>query len=147
MKIDTILCPMDFSPSCESINEYASLLAKATSATIHYLHVRLPQVPYGSYEYVDPVHDEQQDLERLRKITPSQPDVSCKHAIEFGSPQIKILEYADQHQIDLIVMGTHGRSGLKRALLGSVAESVVRKSRCPVLALKSDSMIAASAAA
>ncbi len=54
-----------------------------------------------------------------------------------GAPADEILEYASQRDIDLIVMGTHGREGIARALLGSVAETVVRKASCPVLTVHS----------
>jgi hypothetical protein len=56
-------------------------------------------------------------------------------AIEWGQPAIEIVRYAREHAIDLIAMGTHGRGGLKRLLLGSVAESVVRGAPCPALTI------------
>ena len=58
-----------------------------------------------------------------------QPD--C--AMRIGMPADEIVQYADEHAIDLIVMGTHGREGVMRVVLGSVAETVVRRARCPVL--------------
>jgi nucleotide-binding universal stress UspA family protein len=55
---------------------------------------------------------------------------------EWGTPFVEIVRYAKEHDIDLIVLGTHGRTGLKHVLLGSVAENVVRKASCPVLTVR-----------
>ena len=137
MNIKKILCPIDFSDFNESANAYASVLAKSTSAEIVYLHVSLPDVPFGSYAYVDPEQEEKQNLKQLKTIRPTVDGVRASHVLECGSPNDRIVEYANENDVDLIVMGTHGRTGLGRLLMGSVAEAVVRKAECPVLALKS----------
>lgn len=137
MNIKKILCPIDFSDFNESANAYASVLAKSTGAEIVYLHVSLPDVPFGSYAYVDPEQEEKQVLKQLETIRPTVDGIRASHVVECGPPKDRIVEYANENEIDLIVMGTHGRSGLGRLLMGSVAEAVVRKAECPVLALKS----------
>jgi nucleotide-binding universal stress UspA family protein len=62
--------------------------------------------------------------------------VVCKHRFFRGSPVVEILKFAQQAEIDLIVMGSHGRTGIFRLLMGSVAEAVMRKAPCPVLVVK-----------
>jgi universal stress protein A len=137
MVIKKILCPIDFSDYNKSANAYASMLAKSMGAEMVYLHVCLPDVPFGSYAYVDPEQEEKLDLKQLKTIQPTVEGVKVSHVVEYGLPTDRIVEYANANDIDLIVMGTHGRTGLGRLLMGSVAEAVVRKAECPVLALKS----------
>ena len=76
------------------------------------------------------------DLARLKKIQPTEEGVAASWEIDFGPPAKRIVEFANSNDVDLIVIGTHGRSGLGRVLMGSVAEAVVRKAKCPVLAIK-----------
>ncbi len=139
MDIKRILCPIDFSDFNQAANEYASVLAKSTGASIVYLHVSLPDVSYGTYMYVDMEQQEAEDKKRLEEIKPSIEGIEASYVVEFGSPTDRIVEYAAENDIDLVVMGTHGRTGLRRVIMGSVAEAVVRKAECPVLALKSGS--------
>lgn len=136
MNIKHILCPIDFSDTNQSLNQYASVLAKSTGAKITYLHISQPDVPYGSYAYIDVQQEEKHDQKQLESIQPAQEGVPFAHVVEFGAPADKIVEFANENGVDLIVMGTHGRTGLRRALMGSVAEAVVRHATCPVLALK-----------
>ena len=63
-------------------------------------------------------------------------DLQADCATRIGLPAEEIVQYADEHAIDLIVMGTHGREGVMRVVLGSVAESVVRRAPCPVLTVR-----------
>lgn len=141
MNIKRILCPVDFSVYGQAANEYASVLAKSTGAEIHYIHSLLPEVSYGSYAHVDVEAEASLDLKRLKEIKPTVEGISAVYAVEFGPPVEQIVNYAKKHDIDLIVMGTHGRTGLNRVLMGSVAEGVVRKAECPVLAIKTDSKV------
>ncbi len=141
MNINRILCPIDFSEFNQITNEYASVLAKASGAQIIYIHVSLPDVAYGTYAYVDVEQQEARDRQRLEELKPTIDGIECSHVIEFGSPTERIVEYAHKNDINLIVMGTHGRTGLRRAIMGSVAESVVRRADCPVLALKANSKV------
>ena len=91
---------------------------------------------YGTafYGVVEPAADEQ--LDRLESLVPSDPAVKYEHRLISGAPADALVKMAEQEHVDLIVMGTHGRTGLSRALMGSVAEHVVRHSPCPVLTFK-----------
>jgi nucleotide-binding universal stress UspA family protein len=74
------------------------------------------------------------EWERLEAIAGD--DIEIRRALEEGDPAEQILRFAKSHPCDLIVIGTHGRSGINRAVLGSVAERVVRLAPCPVVTLK-----------
>ena len=142
MNVKQILCPIDFSDSSPAVNEYASTLARALDAHLIYLHVCFPEVPYGSaHVYVDVVQEGERLQKQLEKIKPTVDGVEVSYVVEYGPPTERILEYATENDVDLIVMGTHGRTGLRRVLMGSVAEAVVRKSSCPVMALKAAALI------
>jgi universal stress protein A len=141
MDLKNILCPIDFSNFNQAANKYASMLADSSGAKITYLHVSLPDVAYGTYVYVDMNEQEARDRKRLEEIKPTIDGIEAFYAVEFGSPSDRIVEYAKENGVDLIVMGTHGRTGLGRVIMGSVAEAVVRRAECPVLALKSDSKV------
>ena len=141
MNIQRILCPIDFSDFNQSANEYASMLAQSTGAKVVYLHVSLPEVLYGTNVHTDLEKEEQHELRRLQEIKPTHPDVEASYVVKFGLPSDRIVEYAVENEVDLIVMGTHGRTGLRRALMGSIAEAVVRKADCPVLAIKAGTQV------
>ena len=138
MNIKQILCPIDFSDFNQSANEYASLLAKSTGAKIIYFHTSLPlATTYGAYGYIDVDEEAERDQQRLEKIKPTIDGIEASHVLRFGSPAVMIVDFAEENDVDLIVMGTHGRTGMRRVVMGSVAEAVVRKAKCPVLAIKS----------
>ena len=142
MKIKRILCPVDFSESNASVNQYASMLAQSTNASITYFHAFLPDTAYGAPEYFDSELEEKRLLKELEeKFTPTIKGIESSHVVEFGSPSDQIVIYAKENDIDMIVLGTHGRTGLLRVLMGSVAESVVRHAECPVLAIKPNSVV------
>ncbi len=141
MKLKNILCPIDFSEFNYAANEYASVLAKSTGAKITYLFSDMPDVPFATYAHLDLEQEESKILKRLREIKPTVEGIEAVYVAEFGPPADRIVEFAAQHSIDLIVMGTHGRTGVKRILMGSVAEAVVRRAACPVLAIKAESKI------
>lgn len=81
-------------------------------------------------------NDRREVRERLRSIRPTLDGVVCKHRYLRGAPADEILQFAKQEEIDLIVMGSHGRTGLSRLLMGSVADAVMRKASCPILVVK-----------
>jgi len=141
MNLNQILCPIDFSDFNQAANNYASVLAESTGAKLVYLHASLPEVPYGPYAPVDMQVDLKEDLERLQEVVPTVAGVACEYVVQFGSASEQILEYAEKNLVDLIIMGTHGRSGIQRVLMGSVAEAVVRQAKCPVLAIKADARV------
>jgi universal stress protein A len=78
----------------------------------------------------------EQVREELGKIVPDDSNVRCEHRVLVGVPALEIAGLAEEEQADLIIMGTHGRTGLTRLLMGSVAEAVVRRADCPVLTLR-----------
>ena len=138
MKTKRILCPIDFSTHSDAALAYASTLAKEASAKLLLVYVDDSQVPYdaGFAGYVPPPDETELLEKRLNETVPAIPGVECEHHLLFGYPADAIVEFAKTHQIDLIVMGTHGRTGVVRLLRGSVAEAVVRRAECPVLTLK-----------
>jgi nucleotide-binding universal stress UspA family protein len=115
-----ILVATDFSDSAEAAFGVAVQYARALHARVHLLHI------FSAVEV---------EVTRLLADAAAEagPDVQVTVAGAGGDPAEEILRYAVRHPIDLIVVGTHGRTGVSRLLLGSVAERVVRGARCPVL--------------
>jgi nucleotide-binding universal stress UspA family protein len=138
MKIKKILFPSDFSHTGDAALELATALARDAGATLVIAHVEeLPSAYGGGEFYYGIAEPATADLRRmLDEIKPTDPQVPCQHRLIAGEPAAAIAQLAEDDQIDLIVMGTHGRTGLSRLLMGSVAENVVRRSKCPVLTFK-----------
>ena len=142
MKLQSILCPVDFSSTSEAAVQYASLLAADTGATLHLLHVvdesAIATTGHNGVGYIADMAEqlEGHGLEQLQAMTPLVSNVPFDTCQLVGVPARSILEYAHEKSVDLIVMGSHGRSGLARLLMGSVAEAVVRRADCPVLTVK-----------
>jgi nucleotide-binding universal stress UspA family protein len=87
---------------------------------------------------------EQRNLaEALEAVVPTHPAVPYEHRLLSGDPAREIVRLADEEGVDMIILGTHGRTGLKRLLMGSVAEAVVRRAMCPVLTIKQPAEVAA----
>ncbi len=141
-----ILLPTDFSNNAKSAQDYACELADQFGAQLHVLSVVqdvalvLPEtgmfltIPLPSVQEI--VETAETALKSvLDPVWSSQHDVVLKVLV--GVPFLEIVQYSQDAQMDLIVMGTHGRTGLRHALLGSVAERVLRKSTCPVLTVRS----------
>ena len=149
--IKRILFPTDFSKATDAARAFAIELARQFDAELHLLHVmedlapRLPEFGMGlaipSFVANSASHrqeHEQQAIAQLTAITPDGEDKLRRSviAVKQGHTFDQILEYAKSHDVDLIVMGTHGRSGLAHMLLGSVAERVVQHAPCPVLTVR-----------
>lgn len=145
MKANKILFPTDFSAYGQEALGWATVLARDTGAMLIIAHVEEPPMAYGGGEMYFPT--EEGDREELRralvKIVPTDPKVRFEHKLLVGDPATAIVEAAEQESVDLIVIGTHGRTGLTRLLMGSVAENVVRKAKCPVLTVKHSSAVPA----
>ena len=145
MKLSTILVPTDFSePSVDALN-YAKLLAERFNASIHLLHVvQDPLSQSWALETAGTLPaDLLNDLESFarRDLEKAMPDADrhtyhAKLVTVVGTPFSKIVDYAKNNGIDLIVIGTHGRGAIAHAILGSVAERVVRFAPCPVLTVR-----------
>ena len=137
MTVNSILVPTDFSEPSDAALQYATDLARTLGARLYLLHVPGKtgenlevNFPVGRFETaarerLDTLLS-QSDIERLRP----------EYAVHIGTPAEEIVRYADARAIDLIIMGTHGRSGVAHLLLGSVAEQVVRAAPCPVLLVR-----------
>lgn len=141
---DRILVPTDGSTASVPAIEHAIELAKTHDATIHAIYVintaSFASIPTeGSWEGVSEML-EREGGEALREIADAGEEagvpVECVQID--GAPSREIVRYAEKHDCDLIVMGTHGRGGIDRLLLGSVAEKVVRSSSVPVLTMHAE---------
>jgi nucleotide-binding universal stress UspA family protein len=136
----TILHPTDFSEHSQHAFRLACSLAREQGCSVTVLHVPEPPpfVSYGEMErsFQQP-HGYKQELEeKLRQLKPPDTTVAADYRLEEGDPATEILHLAEELDCDLIVMGTHGRTGLGRLLMGSVAEKVLRKAPCPVITVK-----------
>ncbi len=134
MKAQKILVPIDFSMGQERTLSLATSLARDAGAKLVIVHVMEPALAYaaGVAYYGAPNPRE----EMLRAVVPPASDVPCEHQSLTGVPAESIIEYAEEIDADIIVMGTHGRTGISRMLMGSVAEAVVRRAPCPVVTVK-----------
>lgn len=141
-EIRQILCPVDFSETSEHALEYAVELARRFEAQLTLLHVcQLPS--YALSDGYAPPEEFQEDYrnrlqERVDEVVARYSDrgVTIAGGLSEGVPHEAIIDAAGRLQADLIVIGTHGRTGLSHALLGSVAERVVRTSKVPVLTVR-----------
>jgi nucleotide-binding universal stress UspA family protein len=135
-----ILVPHDFSETSDAAVKYAVALAKTFGAKLHLLHVSEKAQSDLATEFPLGLDGSMQDAvrERLLKILTSQEQLELKPLFEVrgGTPYLEILAYAKDHDIDLIVMGTHGRGFVGHVVMGSVAERVVRYAPCPVLTIR-----------
>ena len=144
IQLKNILIPTDFSAHSAKAADYGFALAEKFGAKVHVLHVQetLPsQTPMFVMGLAIPSHSLESKESALAAISSflkaggrSADGVVCA-AID-GVPFVEVIRYAKEHEIDLIVIGTHGRTGLTHVLMGSVAERVVRKSACPVLTVR-----------
>lgn len=128
LNIDHILFPTDFSAAALRAADHAILLAQRYEATLHVLHVASPSGsaprPLGVQEALPA------SVELPAGLAVTQAQVKSRFAAS------GILDYAQEQDIDLVVMGTRGQTGLRRVVMGSVAEAVVRRASCPVLTVR-----------
>lgn len=138
MNARKILFPTDFSTLGLAALETATSLARDRDAKLVIVHVEEPPIAYGGGElYYGIEQPDRDELKRmLAEVLPTDPKVGYEHHLVIGSPAGGILEMAAREGVEMIVMATHGRTGLTRMLMGSVAEEVVRKAKCPVLTVK-----------
>ena len=137
MLIRNVLIALDFSEISEAALAYARQLARQFNARLHLLHVM-------ENEFLRPMAIDPHELEAAvwRRLTDhlTEDDRGALHALpvirKSNRPADEIVQYAKSQDVDLIVLGTHGRSGMAHLLLGSVAEQVVRSAPCPVLTVR-----------
>ena len=155
--ITTILVPVDFSPHADRALRYATTLAQRLGAKLALLHVvedpfvsgawsaevSLPNVP----ELLETLIKGAESRLATLKASAAALGLAAETAVTTGRPAPAIVAHAKQCGVDLIVMGTHGRTGLSHVVMGSVAERVVRTAPCPVLTLHATEPAAATAAA
>lgn len=134
----TVVVPVDFSEESYAAIEEAARLVQSPAA-LHVIHVLPPFVPADSV-MVWEVHAEKSAVSRareqlVRKLTDA--GLGESHAVvRIGDPGSEIAAFADELSAELIVLPSHGRTGLRRLLIGSVAERVIRMAHCPVLVLR-----------
>lgn len=148
LAIRRILFPTDFSEHADHAWSYALTFAREFGAELHLLHVLAPP-PRLTETYATDL-DPEKLLEAFRAEATEalarhlqdakNRGLECRVEIRVGVDFREIIDYARSAEADLIVMATHGRTGLAHALMGSVAEKVVRKAGCPVLTIKHPAM-------
>lgn len=137
LPIRKILVPTDFSEHSRAAFDLACALARDYAAELLVLHVYRPPQVYAPDGIAVIVPEQPLDLQaQLALVRPADPQVKVDHLLVEGDPVEEILRVAGDRGCDLIVMGTHGTTGLARLLMGSVAESVVRRAPCPVLTVR-----------
>ena len=150
IEITRILCPVDFSRNAAHATRYALAFADAYDAEVILLQVThapaVTMTDYAGFPYCEldlastiiPTLEDEDDRRLDRLAEHLQENHSCRirplHTV--GKPFVEIIRVAEEENVDLIVMGTHGRTGLKHVLIGSTAEKVVRMAPCPVLTVK-----------
>ena len=137
-----VLFPTDFSPYSEKGLPYAVNLCKEFGATLVLLHIN--DLPLILPEYLpelstSPTQDlEEYGQESLERLAAQVTEVPVETIQATGRPHTEIAKIVEEQDIDLVVMPTHGRSGISHLLLGSVAEKVIRAAKCPVLTVRPD---------
>ena len=128
MNASKILFPTDFSTAGQAALEMATSLARDRGAKLMIVHVEEPPMAYGGGElYYGIDEPDREQLKRmLSDVVPTDAAVPCEHRLMVGSPATAIVHLAEEEGVEMIVMPTHGRTGLLRMLMGSVAEEVVR---------------------
>ena len=143
IQLNRILAPTDFSENSDKSLRYACELADRFEAELHLLSVLDDTTPMFVDPEIMPIDSlvQQQRVAISEKLdqqpgSPWDENLNVVREMRQGSPFLEIIRYAKEKKVDLIVLGTHGRSGLAHVLLGSVAERVVRKAPCPVLTVR-----------
>jgi nucleotide-binding universal stress UspA family protein len=125
-RVRTILYPTDFSSYSNQAYLHAVALAEKYRATLFVVHVTHP----------GPAEHQEYWRGQLEQIRPANPRIPVEHVLLEGDPALEIVRFARDSRISLVVMGTHGRTGVERMLMGSVAERVLRDAPCSVLVVK-----------
>jgi nucleotide-binding universal stress UspA family protein len=135
IRISKILYATDFSSHSNQAYFHAVALAEKHRATLTILFVYSPA--FGTPEvHTDDGEDRDYWRTQLEQIRPVDASIPVSHVFLEGDPATQLVQYATDAGMDLIVMGTHGRTGLERLLMGSVAEKVMREAPCSVLVVK-----------
>ena len=146
LQLRRILLPTDFSGCANYALPYAAAIARAANATVICMNVVEPLVPavgYTGMAEAMPIAEMNEQMEdsaerELPDVLSSEEfhGLKVEEVIGHGDAAAEIVRIADERQVDLIVISSHGRTGLGRIIFGSTAEAVVRHARCPVLVVK-----------
>lgn len=146
IKINNILCAVDFSEVSIKVASYARTLAKALNARVHVIHVAPGRdmeldvdVPQSSLKsFINEIETGIHDNMMKKFIQENFSAVDAAGIVSTGDASEEIINFARNENIDLLVMGTHGRRGVDKILFGSVAEKVVKASKIPVVTIRPD---------
>ena len=146
--IRSILVPIDFSVHSKNALKYAVPIAEKFKASLHLVYVVEPTIypaDLGFGQVVLPgVEDElrEKGAEELRTLIQKEirRRVSASSAVRTGNPHQEILREAEEQRVDMIVVATHGHSGVEHMLFGSTADRIVRNAKCPVLTVRPESV-------
>lgn len=146
LTLKRILHPTDFSEYAREAEHYACALARQYGAELHLLNVvedlLADMPPLGGPGLAMIATNPSQMTQNARQALEAFPnkewghDLKVHRAVRPGNAFVEIVRYTREHDVDLIVIGTHGRTGLRHVLMGSVAEHVVRTASCPVLTVR-----------
>ena len=137
MNENGVICAIDVNDFDQDVVDLAAVYAKQFEVDLDLLHVTLFPDPSNAAwpGYLGSPDAIIEDNRRLRAVTTNETGVAVRHHHLSGLPAEKIIEFIERRQPQLLVLGTHGRSGLKR-ILGSVASGVLRRAPCPVMVLR-----------
>jgi nucleotide-binding universal stress UspA family protein len=143
MKAQKILFATDYSESSKFALSFAETIARESGGLLLIAHVCEAE-QYPVEEHCDNVVDNPAEVARLKAVVPADATVRHEHRLLYGDPGSAVItkpasvivNLAEKEPVDVIVLGTHGRSGISRALMGSVAETVLHKARCSVVVVK-----------
>lgn len=145
ISIKKILVPTDFSETSRYAMQYAIEFAKSFNAELELVHVIFDEsqivafyLPQVTFQNLDQELEEsaKKQMEQFLASFPELKDISYTVKMLKGTAFLEIINEAKESNVDLIIIGTHGRSGLEHVLFGSTAEKVVRKAPCPVFTVK-----------
>ena len=146
VRIRKILVPVDGSEYSLNAAKYAIKIAKYENAQLFCIHIITARIPYGYFSSISTTDKSHADIkdkveywfDKVRQIAKNEglPDLKTDALVDVKSVSESILNYSASGDIDLIVIGTQGRTGLKRFLMGSVANAVIQHAHCPVLLVR-----------
>lgn len=135
MNIKRIAVPVDFSENCHEALRAGCDLAATYGAELHLVHVEEPWIAVAMASS-EPYPTKRLDAALAEVSVPAAPGIAVQRSVRIGETVKELLKFLAEKEIDLVVMGSHGRTGLSHVLLGSIAEAIVRRAPCPVLIVR-----------
>jgi nucleotide-binding universal stress UspA family protein len=143
IRIKKILLPTDLSEYADYALPYAVELCTAFAAKLHLVHVVDSHwlTPMSTADFPGRVADQMRQIQSAAEVSMGDlkarvQGVEVETAVLLGTPHVEVIRFARDKEVDLIVLATHGRTGISHALIGSVAEKIVEMAPCPVLSTK-----------